>query len=306
MKNMKRTILILILAVTGIALMTVAGYTQTAAATASAAPPPVTPDAAVSAPALGATGVDIGDAGVIILPLLIVGLILKNAFPAFPNRFIPLLTLIAGTGGFVLKTGNTSANGIFTAFLVAASATGIHSGFKNTFAVGVSGGAANLLAVFLGLSMCLTGCTTAQTQPDGTVAQVYDPVKTQAVKDALQAPLQSATRRIIMNSPQHSEEIARYFRSVGAVFCAMKDSGQFDPTTLVAGLDKALPPQLANEELAQYLLDFKVTASALYNQFWNDRFRAELPADQWPYQVADLFCASIDQGLKDAGQPGVR
>ncbi len=159
-----------------------------------------------------------------------------------------------------------------------------------------------LLALATICCALFTGCTT--TTADGT--RVYDPVKTENVKAALQAPLERATARIIVNSPQHSDEIAKYFSAVGLVFCEMKDSGRLDPTTLLAGLDKALPANIADNEVFQYLLDFKSTAAALYKQFWNDRFHAELPADQWPYQVADLFCQSIDQGLKDAGKPGIR
>lgn len=73
------------------------------------------------------------DASVIIGPLMVAAYILKHAFPAFPNRFIPLLTWVGGITGYLIKSGDTSANGIFTAVLVAATATGIHSGIKNTF-----------------------------------------------------------------------------------------------------------------------------------------------------------------------------
>lgn len=67
-----------------------------------------------------------------IAALLVVGAILKNAFPNFPNRFIPLLTWILGTVAVCSQTGQWNFNGVLSAFLLAASATGIHSGIKNT------------------------------------------------------------------------------------------------------------------------------------------------------------------------------
>lgn len=114
------------------------------------------------------------DAGIIIAPLLVLGAILKNAFPNFPNRFIPLVTLVAGTVGFVLKSGDHTWNGIFNAMLVAAAATGIHSGIKNTLQgsdttsppVNPSGGTPRVGIVLLLVSipaLFLCGCVSNQT-----------------------------------------------------------------------------------------------------------------------------------------------
>lgn len=228
------------------------------------------------------------------------------------NKVIPWICVLGGAGSYWLFSSAASVpkdfphpaavlvvNGLICGFV----AFVLHGQLISRFLVRKT--VSPLIAVGLSgalLAGGLTGCKTRQ--PDGTV--VFDPVKTQNVKDALQAPIERAAARIIVNSPQHSAEIAKYFAAVGLVFCEMKDSGQFDPTTLLAGLDRALPANVGSDETFQYLLDFKSAAAALYKQFWNDRFRAELPPDQWPYQVADLFCASIDQALKDAGQPGIR
>lgn len=93
--------------------------------------------------------------GTIIGVLLVVGAIFKHAFPKFPNRFIPLLTLVLGVPLFVVQTGDTSANGWLTALLVAATATGTHSTVKNLM-LGSSNTAAIILALLLPLG--LLGC----------------------------------------------------------------------------------------------------------------------------------------------------
>jgi hypothetical protein len=72
-------------------------------------------------------------AGVIIVGLLTAGAVLKTALPKFPNRLIPAVTLVLGTAAMIIVTGDHTASGLVNAFLVATSATGIHSGIKNTF-----------------------------------------------------------------------------------------------------------------------------------------------------------------------------
>lgn len=81
------------------------------------------------------------DAATIIPMILIAGAILKHAFPTLPNRFIPLMTWILGALGYLLKSGDWTGPNIFTAILVAASATGIHSGLKNTMEKSSNGAA---------------------------------------------------------------------------------------------------------------------------------------------------------------------
>jgi len=134
----------------------------------------------------------------------------------------------------------------------------------------------------------------------------YNPALTQQVKDALEPAVRLPVRRVIMNSPQHSAEIATYFRGIAQVFCKMKEDKSFNPTTLTANLQSILPPKLTNKEAVQTLLDLKVSVESLYKIYWNDRFSAELPEEGWMYNVADFFCSAIDNGLKDAGQAGAK
>jgi len=79
------------------------------------------------------TTLNLQEFGGVIVGLLTVGALLKNAFPKFPNRLIPLLTWVLGVVGYqALVTGWTDPKQWLAAVIAAATATGIHSGIKNT------------------------------------------------------------------------------------------------------------------------------------------------------------------------------
>lgn len=147
---------------------------------------------------------------------------------------------------------------------------------------------------------CLTGCTT--TDPT-TGEKKFDPVKTQAAKDTIQPIAASSVRRVITNSPQHSDAIADYFRSIGTAFCKMEATGNFSPQQLVDAADAATAKLQAGVD--PFVIDLKNAIVALYKLNFGARFNAELPPDKWPAFVASVFCQGISQGLKDAGKPGV-
>jgi hypothetical protein len=129
-----------------------------------------------------------------------------------------------------------------------------------------------------------------------------DPVKLSQIEKALEPVVAGATRRVLKNSPQHSDEIALYLRSVGTIFCDMEASGQFAPEYLIDAADSLVAPNLDDD----YVIDIKNTVIAIYKIAWGDRFTAELPAAEWSGQICKLICGSIDQGLKDSGKAGTR
>lgn len=137
--------------------------------------------------------------------------------------------------------------------------------------------------------------------PDGQ--PVYDPVRSAQVVAALRVPVQETVSRIILNSPQHSNEIATYFRAVGTVFCKIHDTGVFDPTAVLSEIDRVTGPLQKNVD--PIAITLKNAAFALYAIFYAQKHSAELPADRWPAHVAELLCKSIDGGLQDAGKAGV-
>jgi hypothetical protein len=162
------------------------------------------------------------------------------------------------------------------------------------------------------LSLCLfAGCRAPSGGQSGSgtnsnsgsfTENMLDTATLSKIETALEPVVSGATRRALKNSPHHSAEIASYMRSVGGVFCLMQSSGQFEPAFLVDLADKIGAPQLSDD----MVIDIKNAAIAIYKIAWGDRFHADVPADQWPGLVAKLICQSIDQGLKDAGQPGIQ
>jgi hypothetical protein len=76
---------------------------------------------------------DLTQFGGVIVALLTVGALLKNAFPAFPNRLIPLVTWVLGVAAYQsLTAGWPDPRQWVAAVVAAATATGIHSGLKNS------------------------------------------------------------------------------------------------------------------------------------------------------------------------------
>ena len=79
------------------------------------------------------TEIDITNIASITGGLIILGAILKNAFPAFPNRYIPACTWLAGMIVYqTVSNGWADPKQWVVALLTAATATGTHSAFKNT------------------------------------------------------------------------------------------------------------------------------------------------------------------------------
>lgn len=82
----------------------------------------------------GSISINLAEFGSVAGVLLVLGAVLKNAFPNFPNRFIPLLTWIVGVLAYLALSGAWSdPKQWIAAILASATATGIHSGVKNTF-----------------------------------------------------------------------------------------------------------------------------------------------------------------------------
>lgn len=108
------------------------------------------------------TTINLEEFGGTILGILTVGAFLKNAFPAFPNRFIPLLTWAMGALAYLtLSNGWTDPKQYLAAIITAATATGLHSGVKNTVgdAKPASGiGALLMCGLLLVPAATLTGC----------------------------------------------------------------------------------------------------------------------------------------------------
>jgi hypothetical protein len=175
----------------------------------------------------------------------------------------------------------------------------------------------NKFPMFAGLIsaalLTLTACTTTRQEPrigpDGSTnfvpVKAPDPVKTERVKTVAETISTMALRRALDRFPKDAEEIAKYARAVGGVFCQMHATKKFSPDALETGIAELVLPELKDAETRGYVLDARDVLKATYRAFYADRFSAELPPDEWPAVVAEIFCKSIDQGLKDSGRPGV-
>lgn len=155
-----------------------------------------------------------------------------------------------------------------------------------------------MTATLVALIGCSTGCKTGA---DGK--RTIDIVKVDQAKALIEPVAAGALRRALQNSPEHAPKLAQYAASVAGVFCTMTLSNSFQPEFLIAEVDKFADPELAKIGDG-YLVDIKNTAIGLYKVFYGDRFRAEVPPDQWLHLVCEFFCDAITQGLTDAGYPG--
>lgn len=105
--------------------------------------------------------INLAEFGGVIAALLIVGAIFKNAFPNFPNRLIPLFTWVLGVLAYLaLSKGWTDATQWIAAIIAAATATGTHSGIKNSFQK-PDGDTLKMGVLLVGLATLLTGCATS-------------------------------------------------------------------------------------------------------------------------------------------------
>lgn len=121
-----------------------------------------------------------------------------------------------------------------------------------------------------------------------------DQATTEQVKAAIELPLASAVRRVILNNPEHKVELGNYFKGVRDGFCKVKE-GQFTLQDLITQLD-ALTPPISD----QTALDGKNLAVALL-RIWAARNPINVTPQEWLGQVADTACRAIGQGITDAG-----
>lgn len=156
------------------------------------------------------------------------------------------------------------------------------------------------IAATIAVVVMLTGCKTT----NSSGVKVFDPVKTEQVKAAVEPFVASIARRILLNNPKQAAEIGNYMRAVGGVFCDASSSGQLSPDQIITAIDGATANLQNGAD--PLVIDGKNLIITIYRIAYGERFKAELPADQWPKNVADVLCAAIDQGLKDAGQAGVK
>lgn len=242
----------------------------------------------------------------LVTPMLV--RLLALLIPKIPTWFLPVLApLLVVLANFISELLNGPSVSPLMAVLLGAAGVCVRE-VKDQVqqkAVEIKAARATALLLIPFLLIGFTGCTTTQVDPvTGLPVKTYDPVKTQQVKDAVQPVLSSAVRRVLENNPTKKAEIAEYFKAVAAPFCVIGTTGVVDLTLLQASLESITAKYQGKVD--PLAIDVKNSALSLFKVYYGDRFKAELPPDAWTRNIADLVCVSVDQGLKDAGLPGVK
>lgn len=124
--------------------------------------------------------IDLTEFGGVITALLVVGAILKNAFPKFPNRAIPAITWILGVLAYLtLAKGWGDPQQWLAAIVTAATATGLHSGIKNTVQSETVANVAKktpLIFLIASLSLLTPGCAQLAALKPKPVAEGQDAI----------------------------------------------------------------------------------------------------------------------------------
>lgn len=143
-----------------------------------------------------------------------------------------------------------------------------------------------LALVLIAMSLSFCACRTTDSQTD--------PATAEQIKAALEVPVASAVKRVIQNSPQHSTELANYFKGVRDSFCAMKE-GQLTLDALIVQLNTLVPPTSDPT-----VTDAKNLSVALL-RIWAARHPINLTPAQWLQHVSETACRAVGQGIIDAG-----
>lgn len=104
------------------------------------------------------------------------------------------------------------------------------------------------------------------------------------------------------NPPELTESVWHYFREIGGIFVGMSTNGNYTPEFLTNSADRVPAPLTYDSRV----VDVKLMLIALYKLAYADRTAAEVSPTEWLSKVAELFTASIDQGLKRSGRQGLR
>ena len=147
--------------------------------------------------------------------------------------------------------------------------------------------------LLIGACSFMTACSTFDTT---TGQREFDQVKTDKTKAVLKNAISGA-----IGAMELDEDVQRYLNYSANTICEMRDTGEFSPAVLARNLDKGL----TDEGLVgnQWAILTKTTILALYEINYADRGTADLPQEQFLWNMMDVMCEAIRQGLRDKGFP---
>ena len=148
------------------------------------------------------------------------------------------------------------------------------------------------------LTMCLgllaSGCTT--TNPD-TGEREYDPVKTEKVRAAIKPVLSTAVAAVIQKHP----EARRPFSLMGVQLCSLRTTGTIDPKAIRDAVNAALLK--SDAEIDPIIAGVGNLVISLFEINYADRLQADLSPEQFTWNLLDVLCDSIHQGVMLATLP---
>lgn len=149
-----------------------------------------------------------------------------------------------------------------------------------------------LIPILFAALLVEPACTT--TGPDGQ--PVFDTVKTEQVKASIQPVVSTAIRLWLAKEPNPEYRAAA--TAFSDVICQMRDAKEFDGSVLSSRLSAELDKRnLLNDVWAATAKDFIV---AQFNIWIAAKARADLPPDEFAWNLLDTLCRGIKDGL---GQP---
>lgn len=142
-----------------------------------------------------------------------------------------------------------------------------------------------LFIVLFAFAVC--GCSTFN--PD-TGQKEFDPVKTHKVRAALKPAISTVVLGTIIHNPEAREP----FGKAAVHICKMRDSGEVNLTQLKEAVNSELAPLLRNDLVVAGTIN---TVFSLIEINFADRFRADLPEEEFVWNMLDVLCEAITQAV---------
>jgi hypothetical protein len=141
-----------------------------------------------------------------------------------------------------------------------------------------------------------TGCSTTNST---TGEREFDPVRTEQVKAAIQGVTVVAVRRVLDETHEGSPKVIAYLQQSAGLICKMRDERKFSPVFLIDGLNAGLADTFQNQGVDPMVLDLKELIVTLYKLNYASKGGADLDEEKFVWNLLDVLCNSINQGVAD-------
>lgn len=149
------------------------------------------------------------------------------------------------------------------------------------------------LIPILAFAIALVGCKTLNPE---TGEKEFDPVKTAQVRAAIKPAVSTLVTSVIINNPTSLQ----YFQVAGTNICKLRD----DHAVSLSAFKEALNSAFSGwEGAADPVVAGAInTLIALVEINYANRLRADLPEEEFAWNLIDVICDGITQGITLAPQ----